>query len=132
MGQARLTSTPNGILSFVVNTEAEEKTANYSVVMNTDAGKTFYSQFDGMVYTLPDSDIGNTFTIFNLAPSGTAAVSIVPDTLEAIVWAGQDVNATALVNTKATAKVGDYVVLASEAFLDKWMVVGIKGIWAIT
>ena len=53
LSKLRLTVFPNGIASFLVDTNAEIKTANYTVVVNDDSGKTLVSTLDGIVYTLP-------------------------------------------------------------------------------
>ncbi len=125
-----LTRYPNGMSSFFVDSRAVAKTANYTVVITTDSGKTFTSTLDGIVYTLPSIAIGNTVTFVNLAPDGTAALNISPAALDGITYAGSSTDDKDLINTKATAKRGDSVTLASLNGTDAWQVVAARGIWA--
>lgn len=126
----RLTSFPNGLSSFYVDSNAVEKTANYTVVTTTDSGKTFVSTLDGIVYTLPAIAIGNTITFVNLAEDGKAALNISPAAADGITYAGTQVDDVDLINTKATAKKGDFVTLASLDGTAAWQVVAVRGIWA--
>jgi len=126
----RLTIFPNGIATFLVDNKAEEKTANYTVIITTDSGKTFISVLDGIVFTLPSIAIGNTVTIVNMAIDGEAALNISPATLDAITYAGTSVDNKDLINTKATARKGDFVTLASLDGVIAWQVVAVRGIWA--
>jgi hypothetical protein len=106
---ARLTGFPNGLSSFLVDSNAVNKTANYTVVITTDSGKTFTSETDGIVFTLPSIAIGNTITI---------------------TYAGSSTDDKDLINTKATAKRGDFVTLASLDGVVAWQVVAARGVWA--
>ena len=126
----RLTDYPNGLSTFVVDTQAVAKTANYTIIITTDSGKTFTSKLDGMVFTLPSIAIGNTVTIVNTAPSGTAGISISPAALDGITYAGSSTDNKDLINTKATAKYGDSVTLASLDGVVAWQVVDARGVWA--
>lgn len=125
-----LTNFPNGIGSFFVDSNAVAKTANYTVVATTDSGKTFTSTLDGIVYTLPAIAIGNTVTFVNLAENGQAALNISPNASDGITYAGSSTDNKDLINTKATAKKGDFVTLASLDGTDAWQVVAVRGIWA--
>ena len=60
---ARLTGFPNGLSSFLVDSNSEAKEANYTVVITTDSGKTFTSETDGVVFTLPAIAIGKLITL---------------------------------------------------------------------
>lgn len=124
-----LTNYPNGLGSFFVDSRAVQKDANYTVIITTDSGKTFTSTLDGIVYTLPAIAVGNTITFVNLAPDGTAALNISPNASDAITYAGTAVVNKDLINTKATAKRGDFVTLASLAGT-AWQVVAARGVWA--
>lgn len=126
----RLTNFPNGIGSFLVDSNATAKTANYTVVTTTDSGKTFTSTLDGIVYTLPAIAIGNTVTIVNMAPNGVAALNISPAAADGITYAGSSTDDKDLINTKATAKQGDFITLASLDGTAAWQVVASRGIWA--
>jgi len=125
----RLTIMPNGFATFMVDINAEEKTANYTVVITTDSGKEFISVLDGIVFTLPSIAIGNTVTFTNMALDGTAALNISPATLDGITYAGSSTDNKDLINTKATAKKGDSVTLASLDGVVAWQVVSVRGDW---
>ena len=106
------------------------KTANYTVVITTDSGKTFVSATDGVVFTLPSTAIGNTFKFVNNAANGTNALTISPAAADGICYAGTKVDDKDLINTKATSKQGDYVVLASLEDAGAWQVTEARGVWA--
>ena len=127
---ARLTSYPNGVSSFLVDSNAVAKTANYTVVITTDSGKTFTSELDAIVYTLPSIAIGNTVTFVNNAVDGAAALNISPAAADGITYAGSSTDNKDLINTKATAKRGDFVTLASLDGVVAWQVVDVRGVWA--
>ena len=126
----RLTKFPNGLSSFIVDSNATNKTANYTVIITTDSGKTLTSELDGIVYTLPSIAIGNTITFVNNAVDGLAAVNISPAAADGITYAGSSTDNKDLINTKATAKRGDFVTLASLDGVVAWQVVAARGIWA--
>jgi hypothetical protein len=127
---SRVTNFPNGLKSFLIDSNAEIKTANYTVIVTTDSGKTFESELDGIVFTLPSIAIGETYTFVNNAPDGTADLTISPAALDGITYAGSSTDDKDLINTKATAKRGDYVTLASLDGLIAWQVVDARGVWA--
>ena len=114
----------------MVDSNAEAKTANYTVVITTDSGKTFTSELDGVVFTLPSIAIGNTVTFVNNAIDGASALNISPAAADGITYAGSSTDDKDLINTKATAKRGDYVTLASLDGVVAWQVVAARGIWA--
>ena len=130
LSKLRLTAFPNGVASFLVDNNATIKTANYTVIITTDSGKTFVSTLDGIVYTLPSIAIGNTITFVNMADDGQAALNISPAAADAITYAGSAVDNKDLINTKATAKKGDFVTLASLDGVIAWQVVDARGVWA--
>lgn len=130
LSKLRLTVMPNGFASFYVDSNAEEKTANFTVVITTDSGKEFVSKLDGIVATLPSIAIGNTVTFTNMAEDGAAAYNISPATIDGITYAGSSTDNKDLINTKATAKKGDFVTLASLDGVIAWQVVAARGIWA--
>ena len=127
---SRLTNFPNGLSSYLVDSNAVEKTANYTVIITTDSGKTFTSELNGITFTLPSIAIGNTVTFVNMAADGAASLTIDPATLDGITYAGSSTDAKHLINTRATAKRGDFVTLASLDGTVAWQVVGVRGIWA--
>jgi len=106
------------------------KTANYTVVVTTDSGKVFTSTLDGMTYTLPSIAAGEVYTFMNLADDGDAKLSISPAAADGIMYAGSNTDNKDLINTKATAKKGDYVVIkSSEAGTVAWQVAAVRGTW---
>jgi len=127
----RLTKFPNGISSFLVDSNAESKASAYTVVITTDSGKTFTNALtDGVVFTLPSIAIGNTVTFVNTAPDGQADLTISPAAADGITYAGSSTDNKDLINTKATAKNGDFVTLASLDGVVAWQVVDARGVWA--
>tara|TARA_R110000850_G_C9996087_1_gene467974 strand:+ start:23033 stop:23428 length:396 start_codon:yes stop_codon:yes gene_type:complete len=127
---SRLTNFPNGLSSFLVDSNAVNKAANYTVVITTDSGKTLTSELDGVVFTLPSIAIGNTVTFVNNATDGAAELSISPAAADGITYAGSSTDNKDLINTKATAKQGDSVTLASLDGVVAWQVVDVRGVWA--
>ena len=130
LSKKRLTVMPNGFATYIVDNLAEEKTANYTVVITTDSGKTFVSELDAIVFALPSIAIGNTVTFVNMAEDGTAALNISPATVDGITYAGSSTDNKDLINTKATANKGDFVTLASLDGVVAWQVVAVRGVWA--
>ena len=130
LSKLRLTVYPNGLASFLVDSNAEIKAANYTVVIDTDSGKTFSSTLDAIVATLPSIATGNTITFVNMADDGTAALNISPAAADGINYVGSNTDDKDLINTKATAKKGDYVTLASLNGVVAWQVVDVRGVWA--
>ena len=127
---SRLTAFPNGLSSYLVDSNATAKTANYTVIITTDSGKTFTSELDAVVFTLPSIAIGNTITFVNMAEDGQAELNISPAAADGITYAGSSTDNKDLINTKATSKKGDYVTLASLSGTAAWQVVDARGVWA--
>lgn len=130
LSKLRLTVMPNGFATFIVDDQAELKTANFTVVINTDSGKTFVSETDGLVAQLPAIAIGNTITFVNMAPDGTADLSVSPVSIDGISYVGSNTDNKDVINTKETAKRGDFITLASLDGLTAWTVTAVRGIWA--
>ena len=127
----KLTRFPNGIKSFLVDSNAEIKTSAYTVVITTDSGKTFTNgETDGVPFTLPGIAIGNTVTFVDTAVDGAADLTVSPNASDGITYAGSSTDDKDLINTKATAKYGDFVTLASLDGVVAWQVVAARGIWA--
>lgn len=78
-----------------------------------DSGKVFFVDTDGLTITLPATTSGlGGVKIVNIGAFGTVGVTISPAATDMIL--GPDITGAAnkdLINTKATAKRGDYVVL---------------------
>jgi hypothetical protein len=126
-------SFPNGIdTSIVIDENAVEKTAAYTLVKDTDCGKIFY-QKSAIVWTLPDLATGPTgqlYKIVNMGPDGTLC-TINPNSNDGIAWKSDATANKDMINTAVTAKHGDYVVLSNvAASADYWQVVDCRGIWA--
>ena len=85
---------------------------------------------DGQVFQLPSLAVGNVITFVNMAPDGTAGISISPDALDGIGYAGSDTDNKDVINTKATSKRGDFITIASEDGVVSWKVVAARGVWA--
>ena len=107
----------------------ENKSANYTV-QNADSGKTFTSSTDGVVFTLPAISIGRVFTFVNTGADGTNTLTISPNASDGILYAGSLTDDKDIINTKATSKVGDYIVCASLNSTAHWTVVAVQGIFA--
>ena len=131
LSKLRLTVFPNGLGTFLVDSNAIEKTANYSLVTNDDSGKQFISKLDGIIFSLGSaSNFGNTITFVNVAEDGKSELSVSPEALDSIDYINSSVVNKDIVNTKATSKKGDYVTLASMDGAGAWQVVAVRGIWA--
>ena len=130
LSKKRLTVYPNGLAGFLVDDQAVEKTANYTVVITTDSGTTFISETDGITFTLPSIAVGNTTAYVNMANDGVAELTIDPAAADGITYAGSSTDGVTLINTQATSKKGDYVILASLNATVAWQVVAVRGIWA--
>ena len=127
----KTTKFPNGIDSFLVDSNSEVKTSAYTVIITDDSGKSFTNgETDSIVFTLPGIAIGNTVTFVNTAVSGAADLTISPNASDGITYAGSSTDDKDLINTKATAKYGDFVTLASLDGVVAWQVVAARGIWA--
>lgn len=115
----------------------------YTVGSAADGDTVIQTSTDNAVITLPDisaSVAGKRITVQNTGADGAAKVSISPhssdkikggvygDTAGALVSFSGTANKDAI-NTKATSKAGDYLVLVADA-TDTWWVIGGKGIWA--
>ena len=91
----------------------ETKSSNYTVVATTDSGKTFVSATDGVVFTLPAIATGAVFKFVNAAEDGTNTLTISPNASDGIDYAGSKTDDKDVINTKATSKQGDFIVIAS-------------------
>ena len=129
LSKSKLTVYPNGLASFLVDSNADVKTANYTVIIGDDSGSTIASTLDGFVATLPSIATGNTVTFVNMAGDGEAEFSISPAAADSITYAGSAVDNKDLINTKATSKKGDFVTLASLDGTVAWQVVDARGVW---
>jgi len=120
-----LTKFPDGILDG----SEVRKTADYTVIINTDSGKRFITS-NAITFTLPSIAIGNTVTFIYDGNDSQNALTISPAALDGISYAGSATDNKDLILTAATAKKGDYVTLASLDGVVAWQVVASKGVWA--
>ena len=107
----------------------ETKTSNYTVTTG-DSGKTFVSATDGVVFTLPAIATGAVYKFVNAAEDGTNTLTISPNANDGIQYAGSATDNKDLINTKATSKQGDYVVIASLDSTTNWSVTEVRGVFA--
>ena len=107
----------------------ETKASNYTVVTG-DSGKTFVSSTDGVVFTLPAIAIGYSFKFVNNAPDGANALTLSPNASDGITYAGSSTDDKDLINTKATSKQGDFVVISSLDGTGAWQVTQVRGTFA--
>lgn len=122
------TMTYQGIFEHA-DTEQQLHTGNDTFTA-ADSGIVHKCATDGVVFTLPATDAGLTITVVNAGADGAAGISISPHADDKIMG----VNITAadnkdLINTKSTAKKGDFVRLVGDG-ADGWFVQAIGGIWA--
>ena len=83
-----------------------------------------------MVFTLPAISKGRIFTFVNTAPDGTNALTISPNANDGILYADSLTDNKDIINTKATSKVGDFVVCASLNSTAHWTIVDVQGVFA--
>ena len=108
----------------------ETKASNYTVVATTDSGKTFVSSTDGVVFTLPAIATGAVFKFVNAAEDGTNTLTISPNASDGIDYAGSKTDDKDVINTKATSKQGDFIVIASLSSTTHWSVTSVRGVFA--
>ncbi len=108
----------------------EVKSANYTLDAE-DSGKTIFVDTDAFTLTLPAIATGlDGVKIVNIGAFGTIAVTISPNAADMIL--GPDITGADdkdLINTKATARRGDYVVLGGND-ADGYSVQEMVGTWA--
>ncbi len=108
----------------------ETKSANYTIDAQ-DTGKIIYIDTDAFTVTLPATVVGlGPVTFVNAGAFGGVAINLSPNANDKIM--GPDIAGTDnkdLINTKATARRGDYVTLEADG-ADGWYVSDIKGTWA--
>ena len=107
----------------------ETKTSSATLTTG-DSGKTFVSATDGVVFTLPAIATGEVYKFVNAAEDGTNTLTISPNASDGIQYAGSATDDKDLINTKATSKQGDYVVIASLDSTANWSVTEVRGTFA--
>jgi len=115
----------------LVHSSADVETLTQAKTLDAqDTGKIFESALDSMVYTLPATAYGYTFTFVNTAADSSAKLSISPHSDDKIM--GPDiagVDDKDLINTAATQDKGDTVTLVGDGSLG-YYVHYIHGTWA--
>ena len=107
------------------------ETKSSSATLTTgDSGKTFVSATDGVVFTIPAIATGAVYKFVNAAEDGTNTLTISPNASDGIQYAGSATDDKDLINTKATSKQGDYVVIASLDSTTNWSVTEVRGVFA--
>ena len=107
----------------------ETKTSNTTLTA-ADSGKTFVSATDGVVFTLPAIATGEVYKFVNTAEDGTNTLTISPNVSDGIQYAGSATDDKDLINTKATSRQGDFVVIASLDSTANWSVTSVRGVFA--
>ena len=119
--------------SNVISGDTTHKIANYTLVKDTDYGVQFTSDIEGVVFSLPllsANPDGAVFKIMNTAENGSNDLTISPDVDDGINFKAALDNNKDLINTKATSKKGDFVVITNDASAAYWTVSFVRGIWA--
>lgn len=114
---------------FGENINRETKSANYTMD-EEDTGKIIYQDTDAKTITLPATVIGYEYTFVNAGAYGTVIQTISPNASDQII--GSDlagVDDKDIINTKATAQRGDYIILKADG-AQGWFITDMKGVWA--
>lgn len=120
----------DSLAPFPIGTAFLHETANNTLDDDLDIGYIHTSVLDGIVYTLPSTAVGIVYTIMNMAEDGMAAVNISPAAADQIKGTGgTSTDNKDLINTKATAKRGDFVTLFGDG-AEGWTIVAQRGVWA--
>jgi hypothetical protein len=105
------------------------KTANYTMTEG-DSGYLVKCATDNVVFTLPSTVVGYSYTFMNTGADGAAKISIDPAAIDKIMGCGLTAaDNKDLINTKATARTGDYVRIQGDG-VNGWFIVEMRGVWA--
>lgn len=100
-------------------------------VLEEESGSVFAIATDAKVFTLPATKKGLVYIFINSGADGNNILEIDPNAADKIL--GNDLTGSdggKLTNTKATAKIGDCVVLVGDGDVG-WYITSITGTWAI-
>jgi len=123
----------DGRVYFSIDTSATLDEGNVGCVLNVEA--------DALTLTLPATNVGMNYTIRNAGVAKTSAAAGTGDDESILITIdpnGSDkimgmeltsVDGVTVVNTKATAKVGDEITLIADGD-EGWYIQNVKGIWA--
>lgn len=107
-----------------------EKHATSDTLAAADCGIVHEVTDDAAVITLPATAAGLTFTIMNGGEDGEVVATVSPNASDKIMGNGfTAADNKDAINTKATAKKGDFITLVGEG-VDGWYVTAVKGTWA--
>ncbi len=107
----------------------QTKSADYTITA-ADSGRLTFVDTDAVVITLPATAAGLTVIVENAGADAAVGLSISPNASDKIQGAGLTAaDNKDIVNTKATAKKGDRVVLVGDG-VDGWFIQQIVGTWA--
>ena len=112
-----------------IHDNAVRKSAAYTVVVNTDSGKTFVTNTT-MVFTLPSIAVGEVYEFIYDGEDGAGQLSVSPAALDGITYVGDATDDKDIINTLATAKHGDRITVASLDGVVSWQITDAKGVWA--
>ena len=119
------------IIGSYLNYASTTKTDDYTVVITTDSGTVFDIATDAKTFTLPGIAVGNTFTFINSGADGAVLLAISPAAADGITYAGSSTDDKDLLNTKATANLGDFATIwGMNGDVTAWQVPAARGIWA--
>ena len=112
-------------------TDVRETLSDNKTIDVQDTGKIFYMDTDAKAITLPATAAGlGPMTFVNAGAFGTVIITISPNASDKIM--GPDIAGADdqdLVNTKATARRGDFVTIQPDVAGNGWQVGAIKGTW---
>jgi hypothetical protein len=95
----------------------------------TYSGETVFVDTDTVVITLPAVEGICGFEVVNIAPAGTALISVAPNASDMIEGPGiTAADNKAILNTKATAKRGDFLRI-EYGDANGWAITDIRGTW---
>lgn len=121
-------STGKPVFKVSDNVKAQTKSANYTMTA-ADSGFVTYIDTDAKVITLPSTAAGLTYTFVNAGADGTVAINISPAAIDQIQGCGLTAaDDKDLINTKATAKLGDSVTIVGDA-TGGWIIQSMVGTW---
>lgn len=109
--------------------KAQTKSSSFTAA-EADVGQVTSIDTDGVVITLPATVVGMVFEFVNAGADGAVGFSVSPSALDKIMGCGlTSADNKDLINTKATAKKGDRVVLVADG-VNGWYLLEMIGTWA--
>ena len=119
------------------NPEVFETITDDKVLDAADSGKTFLIATDAKTFTLPATAKGLRYKIVNSGADGNNIITVSPNASdkimgsfsngsEKVIMSGTDDKD--IVNTKATARKGDYIILVGDG-VDGWYIEDAIGVW---